>query len=98
MGRFYYVYILRSTRDGRWYVGSTEDLKHRLALHNRGAVPSTRPRRPLELIFYEAYCNEFDAKRRESYFKTSKGKASLKVMLAEFLKMSSGADPSSNPR
>jgi hypothetical protein len=44
----------------------------------------------LELIFYEAYLNEYDAKRRESYFKSSKGRSSLKVMLAEFFRAAEG--------
>lgn len=91
--RFFYVYLLKSLRDGRWYIGSTHDLKHRLKLHNSGAVESTRARRPLQLIFYEAYLDEQDAKRRESYFKTSKGKSTLKVMLAQFLKSSSDPVP-----
>jgi putative endonuclease len=51
-----------------------------------GKNVSTKNRRPLELIFYEAFPNKFDALRRESYFKTSKGKATLKQMLKEFLK------------
>ena len=79
MASFFYVYVLRSMRDGRWYLGSTRDQMKRLELHNSGAVPSTKPRRPFELIFYEGYLNEFDAKRRESYFKSTKGKESLRV-------------------
>jgi putative endonuclease len=65
-------------------------LKSRLKLHHSGLVTSTKRRRPLELIFYEAYLNEYDAKRQESYFKTSKGWSSLKTMLAEFLKGTEG--------
>ncbi|MHB8652751.1 MAG: GIY-YIG nuclease family protein [Terriglobia bacterium] len=93
MQQFYYVYILRSQKDGRFYVGWTHDLKERLKMHNAGGVTSTKPRRPLDLIFYEAYLNQDDAKRRESYLKTSKGKTSLRVMLAEFLKGSFDLKP-----
>ena len=85
MPHFYYVYILRSLVDGRLYVGSTRDLGTRLPLHNSGAIRSTSPRRPLELIFYEAYRSVYDAKRREAYFKTTKGKTALRTMLREFL-------------
>jgi putative endonuclease len=49
-------------------------------------VVSTRYRRPLELIFYESYKNMEDAKRRERYFQTSKGKSSLRTMLRNSLK------------
>ena len=40
----------------------------------------------LILFFYEAYRNEKDAKRREEYFKTTKGKTTLKLMLKEHFK------------
>ena len=86
MPQFLYVYILRSLGDGHLYVDLTKDLRKRLTLHNSGAVPSTSPRRPFELIFYEAYRNEYDVRRRELYFKMSKGKTALQTMLREFLK------------
>ena len=88
MSKFYYVYVLRSHKDGLFYIGSTFDMKARFKLHNAGRVQSTRPRRPFDLAFYEAYRNVADAKRREAYLKTSKGKATLQVMLCEFLKES----------
>ncbi len=83
--KFYYVYILRSLKDGLFYIGLTNDLKRRLGEHNRGENISTSKRKPLELIFYEAYLNKKDAERRESYFKTTKGKTTLKQMLKNFL-------------
>jgi len=82
---FYYVYILQSLKDRKFYVGFTEDLRERLKKHNNGFIKSTKPRRPFELIFYEAYKNKYDALRREKYFKTQKGKTTLKSMLNEFL-------------
>ena len=57
----------------------------RFALHNAGRVRSTRPRRPFELIFYEAYRNERYAKRRERYLKTGKGRNTLNAMLRNFI-------------
>ncbi|HEY4516112.1 MAG TPA: GIY-YIG nuclease family protein [Candidatus Paceibacterota bacterium] len=80
----YYVYILRSLKDKKLYIGYSENLKRRFEEHEKGEVPSTKPRRPLDLIFYEAYKNITDAKRREKYFKTDKGKSSLKMMLKEY--------------
>jgi putative endonuclease len=53
-----YVYVLRSSRDGYLYTGCSRDLQGRFELHNAGKVPSTRNRRPLELIYYEASLNE----------------------------------------
>lgn len=82
---FYYTYILLSEKDNKFYIGLTRNLKRRIEQHNEGEVPSTKARRPLKLIFYEAYLNEKDAVRREDYLKTSKGKRTLKLMLKDFL-------------
>ena len=84
--KFYYVYILRSLKDRLFYCGYSDNLKQRVYEHNMGKNTSTKNRRPLELIFYEAYRNKADALRRETYFKTTKGKVTLKQMLKEFLK------------
>ena len=65
----YYVYVLKSKKDGDGYIGSTKDLRRRFQEHNNGEVPSTRPRRPFELIYYEAYISEKDARLRESKLK-----------------------------
>jgi putative endonuclease len=84
---FHYVYILRSLKDNKFYVGYTVDLRKRFKEHQEGIVASTKSRTPFELIFYEAYRNNYDAMGREKYLKTSKGKNTLRQMLKEFLKM-----------
>ncbi|MGD0625670.1 MAG: GIY-YIG nuclease family protein [Thermodesulfobacteriota bacterium] len=81
----YYVYVLKSQVDGKMYIGYTKNLRNRLCEHQDGEVMSTRPRRPLELIFYEGYKSMEDAKRRERYLKTSQGKSSLRMMLRDSL-------------
>lgn len=93
MQKSYYVYVLRSLRDNGFYIGSTQDLRTRLRLPNDGAVRSTRPRRPFDLIFYEAYRSEYDAKRREIYLKSTKGRTALKTMLQSFFQASEGVGP-----
>lgn len=80
----YYVYVLKSYRDKLFYIGFTTNIKDRISCHNNGAVPATKCRRPLELIFYEAFMSKKDAKRRENYFKTTKGKVALKIMLKDY--------------
>ena len=82
---FYYVYVLRSLKDAKFYIGYTTDLRKRLQEHQEGLVASTRPRAPFELIFFEAYRNKYDAVRREKCLKTSKGKNTLRQMLKEYL-------------
>jgi putative endonuclease len=82
----HYVYILKSLKDLDLYAGRSDNLKKRIQEHNSGKVSSTKNRRPLELIFYETYKNKGDAIRREKYFKTTKGKTTLRIMLRESLK------------
>jgi putative endonuclease len=82
----YYVYVLRSQLDGKLYIGYTINLRNRLQEHQRGEVTSTKARRPLDLVFYEGYKSMGDAKRRERYLKTSKGKSSLQIMVRDSLK------------
>lgn len=82
---FYFVYILYSFKDKQFYAGFTTDLDKRIKKHQAGKVISTKNRRPLKLIFYEAYLNKSDALRREKYFKTTKGKTTRRTMLKEYL-------------
>jgi putative endonuclease len=65
----YYVYILKSKKDENLYTGSTKDLKKRVEMHNSGKVFSTKSRKPFELIYYEAYKDEKDARMREKGLK-----------------------------
>jgi len=65
----FYVYLLKSKKDNKLYLGSTNDLERRLKEHNDGKVFSTKPRRPFELIYYEAYKSEKDARYREKNLK-----------------------------
>jgi len=81
----YYVYVLQSKKDGKFYIGFTADLRRRFTEHQSGKSSATAPRRPFKLIFYEAYENIKDAKRRERYFKTAKGKSTLRMMLQNSL-------------
>lgn len=82
----YYVYLLKSQKRDWLYVGYTTNLKKRLEEHQKGLSLATKPYRPFELIFYESYKSMADAKRREKYFKTNKGKRTLKLMLKDSLK------------
>ena len=65
----YYLYILKSKYDQAGYIGSTTDLRRRLLEHQRGLVQSTKNRRPLDLVYYEAYKSLADARRREQMLK-----------------------------
>ncbi|MBP8994353.1 MAG: GIY-YIG nuclease family protein [Bacteroidales bacterium] len=81
----FYVYILQSLKDRKFYIGYSTDLRKRLKDHNSGGTKSTKTRRPFKLIYYEAHLSEREARRREKYFKTAKGKSILRQMLRESL-------------
>ena len=82
---FYYVYILQSLKDNKFYTGYTENLKLRFEDHQKGRVESTKNRKPLKLIYFEGCLNKKDAMHREKYFKTHLGKMFLKNRLKSYL-------------
>ncbi len=82
---FYYTYVLLSQKDKKFYIGFSEDVFKRLTQHNKNKNISTKSRTPFDLIYYEAHLNKKDALRRESYFKTSSGKRTLRQMLRDSL-------------
>ena len=81
----HYVYILISKKDGKFYTGSTSDLKRRLNEHNAGKVESTKRRKPLLLVYYEACLDEKDARQREKYLKSGMGKKYIRNRLKNYL-------------
>ncbi len=74
------VYVLRSLKDNKRYIGYTSNLTLRLEEHNYGLVTSTKNRRPFELIYTETFENKTDAMKREHLFKTGIGREFLKSL------------------
>lgn len=81
----YYVYVLKSRKDGKFYVGYTNNIKERVKLHNTGKIKSTKLRKPFELVYYEASLTKEDALHRERYLKTSYGKRYIRNRLKRYL-------------
>ena len=81
----YYVYVLKSGLDGKFYTGFTTDLNNRLAEHNNGKVSSTKKRIPLEIVYYEFCLCLDDAVHREKYLKTTYGKRFIKNRIKNYL-------------
>jgi putative endonuclease len=65
----YYTYVLQSEKDNAFYIGFTEDLKLRFEHHSKGQVVSTRNRRPLKLIYYEACVTQKEQQTVKSILK-----------------------------
>lgn len=81
---FFYTYVLLSLKDNENYIGYTSNFKKRLEEHNAGKNFSTKLRRPLQLIYFEACLNKDDAKQREKYFKSTIGRRFLKKRLKRY--------------
>lgn len=65
----YYFYVLLC-RDGSFYGGFTNDLAHRLKMHNSGkGAKYTKARRPVKMIYHEEFDDKSLALKREYWFK-----------------------------
>lgn len=68
-----FVYILRSLKDNKKYIGSTVDLERRLDEHNKGKVFSTKYRIPFKLEMYQKFNTIEEAAYLEKKYKNGHG-------------------------
>ena len=83
----HYTYILKSKNDGKYYTGSTNNLRKRFWQHNNGKSSYTKGRGPYSLIYYEACLHEDDARSRELFLKSGMGKRYVNNRLKRFLSL-----------
>ena len=83
--RMFYTYILKSLKDQRRYIGHTNNIIIRLDFHNSGINPSTKNRRPLELVCYKELRTKLEASRYEKYLKSLKGGKQLQIEINKML-------------
>jgi putative endonuclease len=77
----YSVYILKSERTGKYYIGSTGDLKSRLRRHNQGRSTYTKRGIPWQVVYTEQFETRADAVKRERQIKKRKSVAYLKQLI-----------------
>ena len=79
----YFVYVIKSRKDGRLYTGITNNLNRRLKEHNQGKIstPSTCNRGPFSLVYFEEALERTVARKREKYFKSGSGREYLKLII-----------------
>ena len=77
----HYVYILRSLKDRKYYVGETADVNARLIFHNSGKQRSTKNRIPFQLVLSEIFSSRSQALRREKEIKSWKGGIKFKALV-----------------
>jgi len=76
----YYVYVLKSLKDGNLYIGQTSNLGKRFQYHNSGRVKSTKRRAPFELIYADKFSTRGEAMKRERFLKDIKSKDFKKML------------------
>ena len=77
----YYVYILKSLKDGKYYIGSSANVEARIDYHNSGRQRSTKHRIPFILIFQEEFNSKSAAEKRERLIKSFKGGNAFKKLI-----------------
>ncbi|HMA61430.1 MAG TPA: GIY-YIG nuclease family protein [bacterium] len=77
----YYLYILQSKKNGRFYIGQTKDIQDRLQRHNVGHSKSTKPHRPWELVYSEEYSTRSEAVKREYKLKSKKSRKYIEYLI-----------------
>ena len=70
----WYLYILKSQRFGKKYIGITGNISNRLTKHNSGSIRSTKAYRPWELIHKEEFKTKKEARIRELELKKNGNK------------------------
>ncbi len=81
MKDYYFVYVLKSLKDKKHYIGQTSRLISRYIRHQRGNEKSTQNRRPLQLIHFEIVSSRKEAMKREKQLKKFKGGEAFKKIL-----------------
>ena len=59
------MYILKSSLDGTYYTGQTNNLKNRITKHNKGQIKSTKSKAPYKLCYFEEFENRSEAMWKE---------------------------------
>jgi len=78
----YYVYVLQSLKDKRYYIRFTTDVEARLRFHNAGLQRSTRHRTPFRLVLFEEFATKEEALKREQQIKSWKGGVAFQQLIA----------------
>jgi putative endonuclease len=80
----YFVYIIQSLVDKKYYTGYTSDLKRRLERHNSGYSRATKKRKPFKLVYCESYQDKNEAIKREYFLKSRNGGPTKKSLVENF--------------
>ena len=77
----FFIYILKSRQNGKYYIGSTNDLDDRIKRHNEGRSKYTKSGIPWDLVYYEEHPDRSSAVNREQKIKSRKSKDYLESLV-----------------
>jgi len=78
----YYVYIIQSKKNGKFYIGCTDDIERRVDQHNSGRNKSTKSGVPWELKYQEEFYDRKTAMNREKEIKDKKSKRYIEWLIS----------------
>ena len=78
----YFVYILESLKNGKYYIGYSSNLEKRLVRHNQGKTKGNRANAPFKLVFKEEFANSTEARKKELYIKKQKSRVFIQKLIA----------------
>ena len=86
----YYVYVLKSIKNNKRYIGSTSfQPEERCKQHNAGSNQWTKSNRPFILMYQESYTTNTEARKRENFLKSGVGRKLIDEIL-KGLRVSAG--------
>ena len=77
----FFLYVLQSEKNNRYYIGSCEDIDARLVRHNAGATPSTKSGRPWKVVYSEEFATRNEAMAREKEVKAKKCRKYIEFLI-----------------
>lgn len=77
----FYVYILKSDLNNKYYVGCTGDIVKRLSEHNKGKSSHTKHGIPWEIVYREIYSELGEARKRERQIKNWKRRSMIEKLI-----------------
>ncbi len=80
----FHVYILKSTLNNRYYVGSTGNVARRLEQHNSGLVRSTKGFMPWILVYQKELSTLSEARKKELQIKSWKKRVAIEKLINNF--------------
>lgn len=79
----FFVYVLQSQKDQKYYIGHTNNIDRRIQDHNRGKSRSIKNRGPFQLVRKEIFATRIDAIKREKQLKSYKGGDAFKKLIQD---------------